>query len=201
MKRLPLMCSFIAFVLLCISLSFWGLHVFKPVNRSVAEPPMKGSIEPGSGQWGGVFGGGTVGQVTTSNYDLKGIIIAKKILESLAIVAANGKPAQTIALNAEIAPGIILKEVHEQYVMISESGVMRRVTLPENAIVNIVPGAVQNLAHETSPVSAVAPIGFPPRSNQIAPPQSNPPIVPAAPMVTPGFPVASLPGTNSGNEK
>ena len=204
MKRLPLLWSFIAFVVLCVSLSFWGLHVFKPVNRSVAEPPMKGNVEPGAGQWGGIFGGTQGGQVAPSNYDLKGIIIARKNLESLAIVAANGKTAQAVALNGEIAPGVVLKEVHEKYVMISESGVLRRVPLPENAIVNIVPGSVRNPGNEAPLVTPIAPVGFPPRAPQSPPVSSNGPPPsnnPNPPNVAQGFPEAPLPIPNPGNGK
>ncbi|MFZ6846663.1 type II secretion system protein N [Undibacterium sp. RuRC25W] len=201
MKRLPLLCGFMAFILLCMSLSFWGVRVFKPMNRSVADVPLKGRIEPGSGQWGGIFGGTQTAQINAANYDLKGIIIARKNEESLAIISANGKPAQTVALNSEIAPGIILKEIHEGYVMISESGVMRRASLPENTIAKISSTTARNPSNELPQVSPVAPVGFPPRASQGIPPSSNPPIVPTAPIVLPGFPGPSNPQTGSVAEK
>ncbi|MBC3861695.1 hypothetical protein H8K32_06235 [Undibacterium jejuense] len=198
MKRLPLLCSFLAFILLCVSLSFWGIRVFKPADRSVARPALDNNIEPGAGQWGGIFGGAQADQAIASNYELKGVIIAKKSNESLAIVVANGKPAQTIPLNAEIAPGIILKEVADKYVMISESGVMRRVSLPENAIINVIPGSVRVQPGDMPPVSPIAPIAFPARSNQITPSPGNAPV---QPMISAGFPTASLPSMGGGTEK
>jgi len=198
MKRLPLLCSFFAFIFLCVSLSFWGMRVLKPADRNVARPALDNNVEPGAGQWGGIFGGSQIEQATASNYELKGVIIAKKAAESLAIVVANGKPAQTIALNAEIAPGIVLKEVADRYVTISESGVLRRVTLPENAVINVVPGSLRPLQGDMPAVSPVAPVAFPPRHNQVMSSLDNPP---APPMVNAGFPTASLPGASAGNEK
>ncbi|MFZ6686157.1 type II secretion system protein N [Undibacterium sp. SXout11W] len=197
MKRLPLLCSFLAFIFLIASLSFWGMRVFKPADRSVARPVLD-NIEPGAGQWGGIFGGSQAEQAIASNYELKGVIIAKKATDSLAIVATNGKPAQTIALDAQIAPGIVLKEVAANYVMISESGLMRRISLPENAVINVVPGSVRPQTGEMHGVSPIAPVAFPPHSGQFIPPAGSPP---AQPMVNAGFPAASLPMSSSGTEK
>ncbi len=174
------------------------MRVFKPADRSVARPVLDSNIEPGAGQWGGIFGGSQTEQAIASNYELKGVIIAKKSNESLAIVVANGKPAQTIPLNAEFAPGIILKEVADKYVMISESGVLRRISLPENAVINVVPGSVRPQVGDMPGVSPVAPVAFPPRSNQFIPPSGSAAV---PPMANVGFPSASLPMSSSGTEK
>ena len=204
MKRLPLFCSFVAFIILCSSLSFWGIHLFKPMNRRVADAPLKGSVEPGAGQWGSLFGGAQVAQVTASNYDLKGIIIAKKNDESLAIMMPTGKPAQTIALNAEIAPGVVLKEIHDNYVMISEAGVMRRVSLPENALLTNGATSVRGIGTElpqVTPASPVAPVAFPPRPNPAGAPVTNVPPAQNVPIAVPVFAPTPTPQTTPPAEK
>lgn len=189
MKRLPLILSFTAFILLCMSLSFWGLRVFKPQARSVAAPALQSSFEPGVGQWGNLFGNSQAEQNVASNYQLKGVIVAKRMQDSEAIISANGKPAQSVRLNQELAPGVTLREVHDQYILISEGGAVRRVDLPQAAQINRVS------LQESNPAPAAAfpqpqPAAFPLHNR-------NPvsPMAPAVPVVTPGMPVASLPAT------
>ncbi|MBI3283682.1 MAG: hypothetical protein HYZ65_02350 [Burkholderiales bacterium] len=196
MKRLPLILSFFAFILLCMSLSFWGLRVFKPQVRSVAAPAMQSGFEPGAGQWGSIFGSSQSTQITASNYQLKGVVVARRKEDSVAIVVAEGKPAQSVALEQELAPGVLLKEVHDQYVMISESGSMRRIDLPQSSVINL------PSAQNTNPTAAIGvvpqnvPATFPEHRRNVPPmpmaPSSSPSATPV-PMVTPGLPTASLP--------
>lgn len=198
MKRLPLAVSFLVFIALCMSLSFWGLLLFKPQARNVSAAFQQNSYEPGPGQWGGLFGNSQVMQAATSNYQLKGVVLAKRPEESLAIVSTNGKPSLSVALNKELAPDVILKEVHDQYVLISESGVVRRLDLPQ-----IPEGSrVQTQANFVNPANTVppqvAPVAFPPHNNGAAP---GGPISPSPPMVTPGLPTASLPATMPGGSQ
>ena len=57
-----------------------------------------------------------------------------KISEArIAILAADGKPAEAIRANREIQPGVIVKEVHPRYVLLQENGVIKRVELPDDA--------------------------------------------------------------------
>ena len=186
MKRLPLISTVLIFVLLCVSVSFWGMRIFTPQNRSVAIPSQQENIEPGAGQWGGLFGNNQVAQVAASNYQLKGVILAKKTAESLAIVVANNKPAQTVAIGKELAAGVVLKEVHEQYVLISEANAIRRIDLPQNAVISIT-----STQFQPGSLPPVAPPAFPAHTGNVMPP-------PNVPMVTPGLPAASLPSAMPG---
>ncbi|MFZ6872764.1 type II secretion system protein N [Undibacterium sp. Di27W] len=198
MKRLPVLVTFLMFVVLCASISYWGLRLFKPQARAVAAAFQQNSYEPGTGQWGGIFGASQAAQATASNYQLKGIVLAKRVGESLAIISANGKPAIAVAMEKELAPGVLLKEVHEQYVMVSESGIMRRVDLPQ--LPEMSRGSVQipSLNPGGTVPPQVAPVAFPPPKHNDAPPGG--PISPAAPMVTPGLPTASLPTAMPGGQ-
>ena len=131
MKRLPLVMSFVIFILFCMSLSYWGMQVFKPKVRSVNAPVNTSSFEPGEGQWGSLFGRNPLVEAAASNYQLKGVVVAVHSLGSAAILSADGKPSQTIAVGKELSPGVILKEVHESYIVISEAGLIKRVELPQ----------------------------------------------------------------------
>ena len=131
MKRLPLAMSFVMFILFCMSLSYWGMQVFKPKVRTVNAPVNTSSFEPGEGQWGSLFGRNPLVEAAVSNYQLKGVVVAGLASGSAAILSADGKPSQTIAVGRELSQGVILKEVHETYIVISEAGLIKRVELPQ----------------------------------------------------------------------
>ena len=131
MKRLPLAMSFVMFILFCMSLSYWGMQVFKPKVRTVNAPVNTSSFEPGEGQWGSLFGRNPLVEAAVSNYQLKGVVVAGLASGSAAILSADGKPSQTIAVGRELSQGVILKEVHETYIVISEVGLIKRVELPQ----------------------------------------------------------------------
>ena len=107
------------------------MQVFKPKVRSVNAAVNTNSFEPGEGQWGSLFGRNPLAEAAVSNYQLKGVVVAVHELESAAILSADGKPSQSIAVGKELSPGVVLKEVHETYIVISETGVVKRVDLPQ----------------------------------------------------------------------
>jgi general secretion pathway protein C len=132
MKRLPLVADFILFITLCASLAYWGMQFFKPQSRPVGPPPqMAAPSGPRIEAAAGLFGGRPAGNVVASNFALKGVIAAGP--NGVAILAADGKPAQAIGVGMEAEPGVTLKEVHATYVLLNEGGVIKRVDLPENA--------------------------------------------------------------------
>lgn len=132
MKRWPLITSFVLFIALCVSAAYWAMQLFKPPVRSVAAPPQTSQTAPELDAAAGLFGGRSRGAVA-SNFQLKGVVVGSNAADSVAILAANGRPAHAIRTNAEVAPGITVKEVHSRYVLLSEGGVIKRVELPENA--------------------------------------------------------------------
>ena len=131
MKRWPILVSFVLFVGLCASATFWGMQLFKPVVRPVAfpKPSTKTEVDPEAAL--GLFGGRAAPAAVASNFQLRGVVVAKNPLESVAILAADSKPAEAVRVNFEIMPGVTVKEVHSQYVLLSDGGVMKRVELPE----------------------------------------------------------------------
>ncbi len=157
MKRMPLLVSFFVFILLCMSLGYWGMQVFKPKVRAVVAPSGATSFEPGVGQWGAVFGQNPVAQIAASNYQLKGIVLASQPSDSAAIISMDGKPEQTLAVNRELSPGIVLKEVHDTYILIAESGITKRVDLPQMQTLPSAVLPVQTKKYEAPGINSVVP--------------------------------------------
>jgi len=131
MKRWPVITSFVLFVALCVSLAYWAMQLFNPPLRAVAAPPQSAQAGPDLNAAASLLGGHS-NAVVASNFQLKGVVVASNPAESVAILAANGKPAQAIRVNSDVLPGVTVKEVNKLYVLISEHGVIKRVTLPEN---------------------------------------------------------------------
>ncbi len=130
-KRLPLIVSFVLFMLLCGSATFWFIHLFKtPAARPVAAIPTNSSGEISIDAATRLFGG-QLTVATASNYQLKGVIAGRDGTYGAAIIVADGKPAQALPVGRELSPGVSLKEVHPQYVMLSENGALKRINLPE----------------------------------------------------------------------
>jgi general secretion pathway protein C len=132
MKRLPLIASFVLFIALCVSVAHWSMQLVKPPVRSVVAPPKAIQAVPKPDAAADLLGG-HVNVVVTSIFQLKGVVVANNPAESVAVLATNGKPARAIITNAEVVPGVTLKEVNRRYVLLSEGGVIKRVELPENA--------------------------------------------------------------------
>ena len=57
MKRLPLLGSVLAVVLLSASLAYWGLQLFKPPQRAIAAPPPPPPMALNLDAAKGLFGG------------------------------------------------------------------------------------------------------------------------------------------------
>jgi len=133
MKRWPSITTFILFITLCVSIAYWGMQIFQPPQRAVASPPQPSRSEPGLEAASGLFGG-RASFTLTSNFQLKGVVVASNPSESVAILSSNGKSEQAIRTNHEVAPGITVKEVHKAYVLLSEHGITKRVELPDNTV-------------------------------------------------------------------
>ncbi|MGV3743352.1 MAG: type II secretion system protein N [Burkholderiaceae bacterium] len=130
MKRWPLVISFVLFIALCATLAYWAMQFFKPPVRPVAAPPRSAQAPVNIDAAASLFGGKGSAAVA-SNFQLKGVIMAGTPADSVAIIAADGKPAQAIRANSEVAPGVKVKEIHRGYVVLLDNGVEKRVELPE----------------------------------------------------------------------
>ncbi len=133
MKRMPLLVTFLLFVALCASAAYSGLQLVRPPVRALAAPVVAAPPELPLDVAALLFGGRPLAVGAASNYQLKGVVVAGNGRESIAILSADGKPAQAVGLNTEFQPGVSVREVHAQYILLSEGGVMKRVALPDGA--------------------------------------------------------------------
>ncbi|MGA7595248.1 MAG: type II secretion system protein N [Gallionella sp.] len=129
MKRWPLITSFALFIALCVSAAYWAMQLFSPPPRALAAPPQNLEVRPNLDAAAALLGGFTKA-VVASNYQLKGVVMASDPSESVAILVADGKKPQTVRTNAEVEPGVTIKEVQRDHVLLSERGVIKRVELP-----------------------------------------------------------------------
>lgn len=198
MKRWPLVASFILFIVLCASAAYWALQLFKPPLRAVAAPPPSVQPAPRLEAAAGLFGGRS-NVAVASNYQLKGVVVSGNAADSVAILATDGKPAQSIRANAQVAPGVTIKEVHRRYVLLSEGGVVKRVDLPEEAKVQsrANPAAGAPVPAQTAPaISSAAPptvVASPPAPAQAVAPGLGAPVAPPNPAGGANMPVAPAP--------
>lgn len=128
MKRLPPILSFVLFVAVCASTSFWVMQFMKPAPRKISAPPaikLMANVESVAGLFGGAM-------AVRTNYLLKGIVFTNPADQSGAIIAVDGKPGRAYRVNAEISPGVKLSEVHPGYVLILDNGISKRIELPQD---------------------------------------------------------------------
>lgn len=177
MKRWPLVASFLLFILLCASIAYWALQLFKPPLRPVAAPQQVAAVEVRPEAAAALLGGSGGRSESGGNYQLTGVIFSGTPADSVAILSIEGKPAQAIRAGSEVVPGVTVKEVHPGYVLLADNGATRRVDLPEEAADQERPGSV-------SPVP-VRPTQRPGTPAAPARTQTFPPTAPASPQSAP----------------
>jgi len=131
MKRWPLAATFVLFIALCVSAAYWAMQWFKPPLRPVAAPPQAIQQAARPDAAAALFGGRPAIAVA-SNFQLRGVIVANNMAESVAILAVDGKSARAVRVNAEVVPGVKVAEVHTHYVLLWDNGSIRRIELPED---------------------------------------------------------------------
>lgn len=180
MKRWVWLSSFVLFIALCASAAFWSMQLFKPAVRPVTAPPPMANANINLDAAAALFGGRPAAVAVASNYQLKGVVVSGRAGESVAILSADGKPAQAIRVDREVMPGVIVREVHGQYILLSEGGVTKRVELPEG-----VKPQMGRADFGYAPPQAMQPQSMPPPSMPSAVPQTAPMVPPTVVMPPP----------------
>ena len=178
-KRLPLLLSLLALIVLAASIAYWVLQLYKPEQRPLAAASVASQPEPSPEAAATLFGGQPA--VAISNFQLTGVVSAGA--NSAVILVADGAPPKAVRIGREIAPGVVVAEVHRRYVMLSDGGVMKRVELAPDA-------------GQSSAISQAAPRMMPPQPAASAPamePQTAPGVVSAPPMMQNSPPNANNP--------
>ncbi|MBC7499019.1 MAG: hypothetical protein H7315_00695 [Herminiimonas sp.] len=201
MKRWVLLSSFVLFIALCGSVAFWALQLFKPQVREVAAPPQTAAANINLDAASALFGGRPAAVAVASNYQLKGVVVSGRASESVAILSADGKPAQAVRVDREVMPGVTVREVHAQYVLLNEGGVTKRVELQEGikpqmgrADFGYVPlQAPPPMMPQTAPMVPPTVVNLQPQQvqqPQVPLPQIPPPMQPQQPPMPPPAPEA-----------
>jgi general secretion pathway protein C len=128
-KRLPLLLTLLALLVLAASGAYWILQLYKPEQRPLAAAPLATQPAPSPEAAATLFGGQPT--VAISSFQLTGVVSAGA--NSAVILVADGSPPKAVRIGREIAPGVVVAEVHRRYVMLSDSGVMKRVELAPDA--------------------------------------------------------------------
>ena len=132
MKRLPVIASFLLFLMLCASITYWLLQWMAPSTRPLIVPmPVERALPEMSAA--AILFGGNAEAISSISVQLSGIIMANRGADSVAIIALPGKPARSLHVNAEVIEGLVVKKINSRSVVLSERGVDREVRLPEFA--------------------------------------------------------------------
>ncbi|MCC6070721.1 type II secretion system protein N [Massilia sp. GCM10020059] len=170
---MPLLLTLLALVALSASVAYWVLQLYKPEQRPLAAAPVADLPAPAVDAAATLFGGQAMAAVAT-NYQLTGVVAAGR--NSVAILVADGQPAKAFPVGKELSAGVVVKEVHPRYVMLSEGGVLKRIELA----VDVKPPA--DMAAPL-PMDAPAPPAYPQQGQPM--PQQQPMPTPAPAPATP----------------
>lgn len=155
MKRLPMMSSFLLFLTLCASVTYWLMQWMAPATRPLVMPAQAERALPAMSASTNLFGG-TTEVVSAIPVQLKGIIRAARPSDSVAIIGLEGKPARALRVNAEVANGIVIKQINARGVVLSDHGVEREVRLPQFSSKSA-PDGGNGLARNVAPVEQAPP--------------------------------------------
>jgi general secretion pathway protein C len=125
-----------------VSLAYWTWMVFTP--REIASSPLTERID---GQRAGLafkrnlFGIAQEGKAAavpdaspTSSIRLLGILARGTQGSGRAIFAVESGAPKTVEAGSQIVPGLVLKEVHSDHVLVARSGVLERMRLGRRAV-------------------------------------------------------------------
>jgi general secretion pathway protein C len=134
MKRLPIALSFVLFLALCASLTYWLMQWTAPATRPLIMPVTVERALPSISAAANLFGGhADADAAATVSVQLSGIIMATRDVDSVAIIGVPGKPVRALRVKAEIIEGLTIKQIKPRSVVLVERGVEREVRLPDFA--------------------------------------------------------------------
>ena len=129
MKRMPLVFSFLLFLALSATLAYWSVQWTAPAPRAVSAPPKSERTTPPISAAASLFGGRSPGSAI-ANVQLRGVVHSSSLSDSVAIIAVEGKSPRALTVNSEIVPGVIVKQILNKTVVVSEKGAERELSLP-----------------------------------------------------------------------
>lgn len=129
MKRLPTIMSFLLFLALVATLTYWILQWTAPRPRAVSAPSKDERTPAPVGAAASLFGGRSQ-ESSLTHVQLRGVVHSGSPADSVAIIAVEGKPTRALKVQGEIVPGMKIKQILDKTVVVSEQGVERELGLP-----------------------------------------------------------------------
>lgn len=129
LRRLPVLTSFIMFLGLCASVTYWLLQWLAPATRPVVIPAPTEHPLPDLSAAANLFGGQT-GAVGAAPVQLKGIVLASQPNESVAIIGMNGNPARILKVNIADSDGMVIKQISAHGVTMKDHDTEYQLSLP-----------------------------------------------------------------------
>jgi general secretion pathway protein C len=128
-ERLPNTVSFLFFVGVWVSLSFWFQQWLSPPVQPMQLFSMAEQSIPPLSSAANLFGGSEQSSVL-ANVQINGVIRSNSAKDSVVIIAADGGPSRALQLNSEIMPGIVIKAINARSVIVAGKGAEREIALP-----------------------------------------------------------------------
>jgi general secretion pathway protein C len=125
----------------------------------------------------------------------------------VAILVADGQPPRALKVGKEISDGVVVREVHPKYVMLSEGGVLKRIELATDATAGTSLALAAPIAGMNGQQPMPQPMQPPPQppqpeqqNNSVPVPSNQPMEVPQAlpPGVPPPPPQMNMPAPTRG---
>lgn len=128
MKKISQVWSALLFILVCASLTYWGLFFMAPTSQKVSLLPENDINEVSLSEATSLFGGSSNNESRVPLI-LRGVILSGTPTDSVAILGIAGSAPRMIRRNAEFMPELFLQEIHTNYVMVLDHGWRREIPL------------------------------------------------------------------------
>lgn len=128
-ERLPNAVSFLFFVGIWVSVSFWFQQWLVPPKQAVELMPVAEQSTPPLASAANLFGGSEQTSIL-ANVQINGVIRSNSSKDSVVIITADGGPSRALRLNSEIMPGIVVKAINAHSVIVAGKGTEREIALP-----------------------------------------------------------------------
>ena len=128
MKKISQTCSAFLFLLICASLTYWGLYFMAPTSQKLSLLSENDNYEVSLAEAKSLFGGGANNEGRLPLI-LRGVILSGKSSESMAILGVAGSLPRLIRRDTEFMPGLVLQEIHTKHVVVLDHGWRREIPL------------------------------------------------------------------------
>tara|TARA_B100000902_G_scaffold243344_1_gene230439 strand:- start:126 stop:548 length:423 start_codon:yes stop_codon:yes gene_type:complete len=118
-------------LLLILSLGYWGSHNLAPDSPVVVieeTTPLKFAVPLAINH---IFQKNAVQSIVIENIQLRGVIQSSDEKESVAAISINKQPVQYMNENELIQPGLVLKKIYIDHVIVEENGIAKKIEATE----------------------------------------------------------------------